>query len=99
VGVAVAVLSDGDLLGLMTRLQEKSHKADMASAKWEKRKNYLDRYCRVNRYTEEQRRQKIAIDWDLNDAMAVWDWNRREANRLAQLILAEKALREMLNAE
>lgn len=94
----MSILSKYDLRELSFRLEQATRKADVASQQWEERRDYLTDYCAINGYTEEQRRSKFKIDWKLNDAMDAWNWHRREANRIAQLILAEKALREMPNA-
>jgi len=87
------------LIELMRQLEYRSLQAERASEKWEKRKAQLERYCDRNKYTEEQKRNKFRIDWDLNDAMDSWNWNRREANRIAQFILAEKAFRDMIGRD
>lgn len=95
-GLAVGILTDHELSDLMAQLRDRTRKARDASLKWEARRYRLIKYCQANNYTEEQKRYKFSVDWALNDAMDSWNWNRREANRIAQLILAEKALRDML---
>lgn len=76
--------------------------ANKASAKWQKRKEYLQAYMAKNAHnytTEKQRRDKVANDWDLTDAMDAWNWHRREANRLGSLIRTQEALRSIQNME
>lgn len=97
-----AIMYDnGQLRGYAAEFEMRTQRAEKASRKWEERKAFLHEYMKANAHnyqTEKQRRDKYTNDWVLNDAMDTWNWNRREANRIAQLILAEKALREMAGA-
>lgn len=78
------------------QLLVQSVKAGAASLKWEKRKQWLNDYMAANAAnyaSEKSRRDKTMGDWVLQDAMDTWNWHRREANRLAQLIQTELAYR------
>lgn len=77
------------IMGMYQRQRKSNEAATVASNAWMRRKDYLSRYCEANRYTEEQTRQKMTIDWALNDALDRWNWHRREANRCAMAIQTE----------
>lgn len=65
------------------RQAENDVAATEASNRWLRRKAFLVAYLRQNAhaYSEIQARQKVADDWELNDAMDAWSWHAREAAR------------------
>lgn len=70
--------------------------ATAASNKWTNRKGYVTAYCKHHGYSEFQTREKVRIDWVLNDAMDAWSWHTREAARCSEVITAELSARILL---
>jgi hypothetical protein len=69
-------------------------KADHYSREWHRNKERVNRYCARNKYTEDQKRKKLGIDWGLNDAMDSYKWWRDEENRLNMALQTEILMEE-----
>lgn len=76
------------LLMKWNRLRDKQLAADKASAAWEDRSATLKQYCKDNSYNAMQTRSKTQNDPYLQDHMAAWSWNAREAERISADISA-----------
>lgn len=82
--------------------QRRGLAAEKYSATYERRKPEIEAHHRrqllKNHGTVEDHMLRAAMDksYTLNDALNGHAWNRDEANRLNQAILAQKALREMI---
>lgn len=76
------------------RQRENDAKATEASNRWLARKAWLVAFMEQNAHlyqTETARRDKLANDYALNDAMDAWSWHMREAARCHDAV--ETALR------
>lgn len=78
------------------RMRKSNEEATHASNKWQERNAFLKEYCRVNQYTEHQTREKMRLDYALNDAMDAWSWHTREAARCESVIAMELSARLLL---
>jgi hypothetical protein len=79
---------------LYTEMVTAHLKANHYSSEWHRNKARINDYCDRNKYTEDQRRKKMSIDWGLNDAMDAYKWWRDEENRLNAAIQTEILMEE-----
>lgn len=85
-----------ELKAIVLKIRHHNTVAHNASLRWQQRKAWLKEYLKVNAFnyqSEGAKRRKVQEDWDLEDAMNEWNWHRREAGRLSQIVLVELALR------
>lgn len=79
--------------------------ADKAAADWERKKPQIEqhvqeRLLRLNGAVDDyQFRKQMDENWTLKDLIKKHEWNREEANRYHNAILAQHALRQMLGGE
>lgn len=81
------------------RMQEAMVEANNASQRWEKRKRWMLRDFEEHPVDGFVQRQRMSEDWELNDAMDAWNFWEREAKRFSAALLAEKAFRELKDAQ
>lgn len=72
--------------GLAKQLWQAHENAAKGSSDWRYHKERLKRYMEVNKYTADQARKKLGIQWELNDAMDYYKWWSGEQQRLGSLI-------------
>src|SRR5690349_444847 len=87
--------SDDVVADWYARMLEHSRKAEEASAAYNRRKPGIVAHIE-RRYAQDfSRRTALKESWTLTDLLDTWNWHRRGANRLAALIAAEAAFRQM----
>lgn len=80
--------------------------ADKAAADWERRKPQIEEFIQARlaklnggRVDDYEFRNQLEANWTLKDLIKKHEWNREEANRYHNAILAQHALRQMLGGE
>lgn len=80
------------------RQAENDHRATEASNRWLKRKAWLEAYIKANEFlyqSEKAKRDKVANDWELSDAMDAWKWHGAEAQRCHNAIQTKFRMAEL----
>lgn len=89
-------MTDGQVTKVVLRIRHHNNVAHNASLEWQRRKKWLKEYIKqniVNYQSDGAKRRKVSEDWQLEDAMAEWNWHRREAGRLTTMLMLELTLR------
>jgi len=98
-----SLVSSSQILEWSVRAQRSMRIADETADKWAAKKPEIeehqrDRLLKLNGMVEDfALRKALEESWTLTDLIKKHAWHRDEANRLHNAILAQAALREMLN--
>lgn len=71
---------------LAAQLWQAHLNAAKGSTDWHRHKDRLKAYMKRNRYTEDQARKKLGIQWELVDSMDYYKWWAGEQQRIGSLI-------------